>query len=71
MPNCTTSAATGNAYDREEHEPGIHCVAAPVSSRDGHLAAGISVTAPAFRVPMKQLQAWAPLVREAATATVR
>lgn len=55
----------GNAYDREEHEPGIHCVAAPVASRDGTLAAGISVTAPAFRVAMEQLQAWAPLVREA------
>lgn len=58
----------GNAYDREEHEPGIHCVAAPVSSREGTLAAGVSVTAPAFRVPMKQLQAWAPLVREAGLA---
>ncbi|MGB8818165.1 MAG: IclR family transcriptional regulator [Rhizobiaceae bacterium] len=57
----------GNAYDREEHEPGIHCVAAPVCAHDGHLAAGISLTAPAFRVSMKQLQAWAPLVREAAS----
>ncbi|MCX7865141.1 MAG: IclR family transcriptional regulator [Novosphingobium sp.] len=60
--------AEGNAYDREEHEPGIHCVAAPVSSREGTLAAGVSVTAPAFRVPMRQLQAWAPLVREAGQA---
>jgi IclR family transcriptional regulator, acetate operon repressor len=58
----------GNAYDREEHEPGIHCVAAPVSSRDGLVAAGISVTAPAFRVSMKQLREWAPLVRDAAAA---
>jgi IclR family transcriptional regulator, acetate operon repressor len=58
----------GNAYDREEHEPGIHCVAAPVASKDGTLVAGISVTAPAFRVPMRQLQAWAPLVREAGLA---
>jgi IclR family transcriptional regulator, acetate operon repressor len=59
---------TGNAFDREEHEPGIHCVAAPVASREGTLAAGVSVTAPAFRVPMRQLQAWAPLVREAGLA---
>jgi IclR family transcriptional regulator, acetate operon repressor len=58
----------GSGYDREEHEPGIHCVAAPVSSRDGLVAAGISVTAPAFRVPMQQLRQWAPLVREAAAA---
>ncbi len=56
----------GVSYDREEHEPGIHCVAAPISSRDGLLAAGISVTAPAFRVPMRQLKEWSSLVRETA-----
>lgn len=56
----------GVSYDREEHEPGIHCVAAPVFSRDGHLAAGLSVTAPVFRVPMKQLQEWSELVRDTA-----
>lgn len=56
----------GISYDREEHEPGIHCVAAPVFSRDGHLAAGLSVTAPVFRVPMTQLQEWSGLVRETA-----
>jgi IclR family transcriptional regulator, acetate operon repressor len=59
---------SGLSYDREEHEPGIHCVAAPVSSRDGTLAAGMSVTAPAFRVSMKQLEDWSGLVREAAQA---
>lgn len=53
----------GNGYDREEHEPGIHCVAAPIRSRDGLLAAGVSVTAPSFRVSMHQLQEWAGLVR--------
>jgi IclR family transcriptional regulator, acetate operon repressor len=58
----------GNAYDREEHEPGISCVAAPISSRDGGLVAGISVTAPSFRIPMSQLEAWAPLVRRTADA---
>lgn len=56
----------GVSFDREEHEPGIHCVAAPVFSRDGHLAAGLSVTAPVFRVPMKQLQEWSGLVRDTA-----
>jgi IclR family transcriptional regulator, acetate operon repressor len=60
--------ATGNAYDREEHEAGISCVAAPISSRDGGLIAGISVTAPSYRIPMSQLEAWAPLVRQTADA---
>lgn len=56
----------GIAFDREEHELGIGCVAAPISSRDGALLAGISVTAPTYRVGFEQLEAWAPLVRAAA-----
>jgi IclR family transcriptional regulator, acetate operon repressor len=56
----------GLAFDREEHEPGISCVAAPISSLDGSLIAGISVTAPSYRVDMTQLEAWGPLVRRTA-----
>ena len=56
----------GLAFDREEHETGISCVAAPISSFDGSLVAGISVTAPSYRVDMKQLEAWGPLVRRTA-----
>ena len=58
----------GLAFDREEHEAGISCVAAPISSLDGSLIAGISVTAPSYRVDMKQLAAWGPLVRSTADA---
>ncbi|MDP3527119.1 MAG: IclR family transcriptional regulator, partial [Hoeflea sp.] len=60
--------ATGNAYDREEHEIGIRCVAAPVYSADRSFVAGLSVTGPAYRVSMEALQSWAGLVREAANA---
>jgi IclR family transcriptional regulator, acetate operon repressor len=63
-----TIRASGSAYDREEHEAGISCVAAPISSRDGRLVAGISVTAPSYRIPMSRLVDWAPLVRAAADA---
>jgi IclR family transcriptional regulator, acetate operon repressor len=56
----------GLAFDREEHEPGISCVAAPISSLDGSLIAGISVTAPSYRVDMRQLEKWGPLVRRTA-----
>jgi DNA-binding IclR family transcriptional regulator len=56
----------GLAFDREEHEAGISCVAAPISSPDGSLVAGISVTAPSYRVDMAQLEAWGPLVRRTA-----
>lgn len=58
----------GNAYDREEHEPGIHCVAAPVYSTDRSIVGGISVTAPSYRISMDQLQGWAETVRETAQA---
>lgn len=60
--------AAGIAFDREEHEPGIHCVAAPIGAPGGSFAAGLSVTAPAFRVPRAALEGWAPLVRAAAAA---
>ncbi len=57
---------TGNAYDLEEHENGIRCVAAPVFSQDRGFVAGISVTGPAYRVTMERLKSWAPIVRKTA-----
>lgn len=60
--------STGNAYDREEHEIGIRCVAAPVYSQDRSFLAGLSVTGPAYRVSMEALQSWAGMVRQAADA---
>jgi DNA-binding IclR family transcriptional regulator len=56
----------GYAFDLEEHESGICCVAAPIHSDDGHMLAGVSVTGPAYRVTLEKLQAWAPLVVAAA-----
>lgn len=56
----------GVAYDRQEHEEGIHCVAAPVRSDDKSLVAAISVTAPVYRISMQQLVDWAEPVRAAA-----
>lgn len=60
--------ADGIAYDREEHEPGIHCVAAPLWSHDRSFVGGISVTAPSYRIPMTQLARWEEDVRDAAMA---
>ncbi|MEO0635668.1 MAG: IclR family transcriptional regulator [Pseudomonadota bacterium] len=60
--------ADGISFDREEHEPGIHCVAAPVSAHDGNTVGGISVTAPSYRVPMETLKGWSGLVAETARA---
>lgn len=57
---------TGNAYDDEEHEVGIRCVAAPVHSADHSFLAGVSVTGPAYRVSDKALEGWSGIVRETA-----
>lgn len=59
---------SGIAFDREEHEPGIRCVAAPVFDAGRALVAGVSVTGPAYRVGEAQLDDWAPRVRHAAGA---
>lgn len=59
---------SGIAFDREEHEPGIRCVAAPVFDAGRALVAGVSVTGPAYRVSEAQLQEWAPRVLETARA---
>lgn len=60
----------GTAYDREEHEPGIRCVAAPIFSADRSFLAGVSVTAPAFRVSEAVLEGWAGDVRETAHSII-
>ena len=61
---------SGNAYDREEHEVGIRCVAAPIGSQDRSFVGGVSVTAPAYRADADDLAAWAGNVRSAAAAIV-
>lgn len=58
----------GIAFDREEHEAGIRCVAAPVYSQSRSVIAGVSVTGPAYRVSVEQLENWMSLVRETAGA---
>ena len=68
MADLRTARATGNAYDREEHEVGIRCVAAPVYSEDLSTIAAISVTGPAFRASETDLEGWAGIVRQTAQA---
>ncbi len=65
----------GHAFDREEHEEGIRCVAAPIRLTGAEPAA-ISVAGPAYRVNQARLEEWAVPVMEAAArisseATIR
>ncbi|KQV32332.1 IclR family transcriptional regulator [Rhizobium sp. Root1203] len=58
--------STGAAFDREEHEVGIRCVAAPIWSEDLSFVGGVSVTGPAYRLTMERLNEWADPVRQTA-----
>lgn len=42
----------GVAFDREEVLPGVACMAAPVMDRYGSVVAGVSLSVPAYRMPV-------------------
>jgi DNA-binding IclR family transcriptional regulator len=51
---------SGIAFDREEHEPGIICVAAPILSQTGRSIGGLSITTSTARLTLADLSALAP-----------
>jgi len=54
----------GVAFDNEEIEQGLRCIAAPIRDDSGELVAGLSVSAPAERHSAD----WAAIVKQAADA---
>lgn len=56
----------GYAIDAEEHENGIHCVAAPILHADGTVAGSMSISAPTSRVDRATLLAFAEPLLDAA-----
>jgi DNA-binding IclR family transcriptional regulator len=62
---------SGISHDREEHEPGIRCVAAGLGDATQGIIAGVSVTAPAFRIADDNIEQWQVLVLETARAIER
>jgi DNA-binding IclR family transcriptional regulator len=55
----------GYACDLEEHEMHIRCIAAPLRNHTGAVQSSLSITAPAFRMPMSRLRQLAPLIQDA------
>ncbi len=62
----STIRRLGYGFDLQEHEIGIHCVAAPIPAPGRNFHAAISITGPAYRVDENQLRAWASLVSDTA-----
>lgn len=58
--------ARGFAYDREEHEPGIICVALPILTRNRRVLGALSVTSTTLRNSLKDMAELAPVIRETA-----
>jgi DNA-binding IclR family transcriptional regulator len=56
----------GVAYDREEHEPGIICIAAPILSAKGRVLGALSITTSTNRQTLAGLDKWQPALQRTA-----
>src|SRR5262249_32165909 len=61
----------GYALGREELEPGLIAIAAPIKGLGGRVAAAVSVSGPSFRMPETAIAAYAPRVVTTAAAISR
>ncbi len=61
----------GYGFDREEHEPGIICVAMPILTERGRLIGAMSVTSTTDRTNLASLEKNVPLLKTAADAISR
>lgn len=68
MADLAATRARGHAIDDEERAEGMRCVAAPIFNVYGEPVAGLSVSGPAFRMPLARADAIAAHVRAAAAA---
>jgi IclR family KDG regulon transcriptional repressor len=50
----------GYAFDREDHEPGIICIAMPILTDGGRVLGALSVTGTTVRLSLKELEGLAP-----------
>ena len=58
--------ARGFAFDREEHEPGIICIAVAIRTEAGRVLGAISITSSTDRMTLDQLALHAPGLNETA-----
>jgi DNA-binding IclR family transcriptional regulator len=58
--------STGFAYDEEENEVGLRCIACPIYNFTGRVVAGVSVTGPASRLSQTAILEKLPFLKETA-----
>ncbi len=63
--------AAGHSLDREEHEPGIICIALPILSDGGRVLGAVSVTGSVARTSLAALSALAPRIATTAAEIAR
>lgn len=61
-------AQKGYAFDLEDNEPSIRCVAAPIRGADGAIAAALSVSSTVPYMPMERMHEMIDVVRGAAAS---
>ncbi len=64
--NLAIARTRGWAFDDEERNTGMRCVAAPILNVFGEAIAGISVSGPTHRLPLDRIDTIGVMVREAA-----
>ncbi len=63
--------ANGYGFDREEHEPGIICIAMPILSDAGRVLGALSVTSTTGRTNLAGLESYVPILSDTAAAIAR
>ena len=61
----------GYGFDREEHEPGIICIAMPILTEAGRVLGALSVTSTTSRTNLAGLESFEPVLRETARKIAR
>lgn len=61
----------GYGFDREEHEPGIICVAMPILTDTGRVLGALSVTSTTGRTNLAGLEGFVPVLRDTAARITR
>jgi DNA-binding IclR family transcriptional regulator len=56
----------GYAFDLEDNEPSIRCVAAPIRDASKHIVAGISIASTVPYMPLEKMAELVPLIKETA-----